>query len=352
MTRYLLMPLRAEPLILVVILTILWTVFIKFGGLFGIPGDFILLSWFYKYCYALLDAVVAGHKDLPVMSVEMLNPVDEQRPLIQAVIVSLAFMASWWAYHSVGPIAGLTLGALLIMLLPATVALLAIGDSWIHALSPVAIARVIKGLRLKYLGILAITLGGAQALFFLALNLDSLVLILALAQLLHLAMFCFIGGAIFESRVDLQLDTRTYGERVAERDDKHHADERGAVLDRTYALLRLKRRSEAWANLEAWMRKHCPDTHPFTEYHALQQATCAWDEPVIGDQVTNEYLGKLLANGETGMALEALQVRLSSNPGYYPQGQAYATRLSELVTLSGRKAMSRQLLANAQTRKD
>ena len=100
------------------------------------------------------------------------------------------------------------------------------------------------------------------------------------------------------------------------------------------------------------MRKNCPDAHPFTEYHALQEATCAWDEPVIGDQVTNEYLGKLLANGETGMALEAVQIRLNSNPAYYPQGQAYAIRLTELARLSGRKALSRQLLANAEVRRD
>ncbi len=102
MTRYLLMPFRAAPLILVVILTVLWTLFINFGKIIGIPGDFILLSWFFKYCYALLDAVIAGHKDLPVMSVEMVNPVDEQRPLVQAIIVSLGFIASWWVYHSIG----------------------------------------------------------------------------------------------------------------------------------------------------------------------------------------------------------------------------------------------------------
>jgi hypothetical protein len=352
MTRYLLMPFHAAPLILVVVLTILWTLFIKVGGLFGIPGDFILLSWFFKYCYALLDAVIAGHKELPVMSVEMINPVDEQRPLIQAIIVSLGFSASWWVYHSIGPVAGLGLGAVLLSGLPATVALLAMSDSWLHALSPLAIGRVMKGLGLNYVGVLAIILGGALTILTLALNLDSLLLILALAQLVLLAMFCVIGGAMFENRVALQLDTRTHGERVAERDERHHADARGAVLDRTYALLRLKRRSEAWDHLEAWMRKHCPDTHPFTEYHALQEATCAWDEPVIGDQVTNEYLGKLLANDETGMALEALQIRLSSNPAYYPQGQAYASRLTEVVTLSGRKAMSRQLLANAPARRD
>ncbi|HEY6453785.1 MAG TPA: hypothetical protein VIY90_00735 [Steroidobacteraceae bacterium] len=352
MTRYLLMPLHAAPLIMVVVFTILWTVFIKMGRFIGIPADFILLSWFFKYCYALLDAVIADHKDLPVLSVEMINPVDEQRPLVQAIIVSLGFIASWWVYHSIGAVAGLGLGAVLLSALPATVALLAMSDSWVHALSPPAIGRVMKGLGVNYVGVLAIILGGALAILTLALTLDSLLLILALAQLLLLAMFCYIGGAVFERRVELQLDTRTHGERVAERDDKHHAEERAAVLDRTYALLRLKRRSEAWANLEAWMRNHCPDSHPFTEYHALQQATCSWDEPIIGDQVTNEYLGKLLANGETGMALEALQIRLDSNPGYYPQGQAYAKRLSELVSLSGRKAMNRQLLANAQARRD
>jgi hypothetical protein len=351
MTRYLLMPFHVAPLILVSVFTVVWGYAIK-GGIIGIPADIILTSWFSKYCYVLLDAVVAGHKEPPVLSVEMLNPVDEQRPLIQAIIVALGFIASWWVYHTIGPVAGLALGALLISALPATVALLAIGDSWVHALSPMAIGRVMRGLGLAYVAVLAITLGGALVILTLALTVDSLLLSLALSQFVFMAMFCFIGGAIFERRVELQLDTRTHGERVAERDERHHADARGAVLDRTYALLRLKRRSEAWANLEGWMRKHCPDSHPFTEYHALQQATCSWDEPVIGDQVTNEYLGKLLANGETGMALEALQIRLSSNPGYYPQGQAYATRLSELATLSGRKAMSRQLLANAQARRD
>ncbi len=119
------------------------------------------------------------------------------------------------------------------------------------------------------------------------------------------------------------------------------------VLDRTYALLRLKRRSEAWATLQEWMRQHCPDTHPFTEYHTLLEATCSWDDLLIGDRVANEYLGKLLVNGETGMALEALEIRLRTNPKFYPDRPAYAARLTELATLSGRKALSRQLLANA-----
>ncbi len=347
MTRYFLMPFHAAPLILVVVFTVLWAYLIKLGKFIGIPADFLLLSWFFKYCFALLDAVVAGHKELPVLSVEMLNPVDEQRPLIQSIIVSLGFIVSWWAYHSVGPFTGLALGALLVMALPANVALLAVSDSWLHALSPLAIGRIVKGLKLRYVGLLVVTLGGMALVVTLALNLDSLMLILALSQLLFITMFCYVGGAVFESRIDLQLATRTHDERMAERDERRHTDDRAAVLDRTYSLLRLKRRSEAWTHLETWMRQHCPDAHPFSEYHALQVASCVWEDPVIGDRVTNEYLGKLLASGETGLAVEALEIRQASNPNFYPQDPAIAKRLIELANLSGRKVASRQLLAVA-----
>jgi hypothetical protein len=349
MTRYLLMPFHATPLILVAVFTIVWAYAIK-GGMFGIPADIILASWFSKYCYVLLDSVVAGHKELPVLSVEMLNPVDEQRPLFQAVIVALGFIASWWVYHSVGPVWGLTLGALLVMALPATVALLAISDSWIHALSPLAIGQVVKGLGVSYFGVLIVTLGGMMLVLTLAQTLDSLLLTLVLAQLLFIAMFCYVGGAVFERRIELQLATRTFDERMTERDERRHAAERAAILDRSYALLRLKRRSEAWAHLEPWMRRHCPDSHPFTEYHALQVASCAWEDPVIGDKVTNEYLGKLMANGETGMAVEALEIRQASNPTFCPEDPALAKRLIELANLSGRKVLSQKLLELARKR--
>ena len=93
------------------------------------PVDIILLS------YNRLDYLV-----------EMLNPVDEQRPLFQAIMVSLGFIACWWLYQAAGPLAGLGLGALLLSVLPATVGLLAISDSWVHALSPLAIARLMKGM--------------------------------------------------------------------------------------------------------------------------------------------------------------------------------------------------------------
>ena len=54
MRRYLLMPFRAAPLILVTVFTVIWAYAIK-AKFLGIPADAILVSWFFKYCYVLLD---------------------------------------------------------------------------------------------------------------------------------------------------------------------------------------------------------------------------------------------------------------------------------------------------------
>ncbi|HTV77420.1 MAG TPA: hypothetical protein VMF03_04140 [Steroidobacteraceae bacterium] len=346
MMRYLLMPLRSTPLILVATFAVIWDFALK-ARLIGIFADFILVSWFFKYCFVLLDTVVAGQDELPVLSVEMLNPVDEQRPLVQAIICSLGFIACWWLYQAHGAVAGLALGAVLLCALPASVGLLAMSDSWVHALSPLAIGRVMKGLGLTYVVVLAIVLAGGVLIFILPLVLDSTLLQLSIAELVFMAMFCAIGGGIFERRIELQLATRTQQERIAEREERYHGEARAAVLDRSYALLRLKRRSEAWAHLEQWMRRHCPDGHPFTEYHCLLEATCTWDDPLIGDRVANEYLERLLVHKETGLALEALQIRLTSHPAFCPSTPGLAGRLADLAGLAGRRTLSRQLKANA-----
>jgi hypothetical protein len=346
MTRYLLMPFHAAPLILAALFTLLWWC-VFHAGIIGIPLAMLLVSWFFKYCYALLDAVVAGHHELPVLSVEMINPVDEQRPLVQAVMMVLQGLACWWVYRNFGLLASVALGALLLSTLPATVGLLAISDNWLHAFSPLAIARIMKRLGRRYAGALGVILGGAVLIEGLQQLLDSILVIIFFTMLVFMAMYCYVGGVLHEGRIELELETRTLGERIAERDERHHADARAAVLDRAYALLRLKRRSEAWAHLEPWILKHCPDSHPFTEYHALLVATCAWEDPVIGDKIADEYLDRLLASGETGLAVEAMEIRLKNNPAFYPQDATMAARLVELAMLSGRKVAGLKLQANA-----
>ena len=73
-------PLRPAPLLLIV-------AFAYFShlplvrGLLGLPLRLIVLSWFLKYAFVVLDTAARGLGEPPVLSLEMVNPLDEQRPL-------------------------------------------------------------------------------------------------------------------------------------------------------------------------------------------------------------------------------------------------------------------------------
>jgi hypothetical protein len=81
--RYLGIPLRMAPLLLIGTFSVLLIVAAK-AGLFGIPLGLIILSWFTKYSFVLMDHLAEGVVEPPVLSIEMVNPLSEQRPMIMA----------------------------------------------------------------------------------------------------------------------------------------------------------------------------------------------------------------------------------------------------------------------------
>ena len=77
--RYLAIPLRMAPLLLIGTFSVLLVVAVK-AGLFGIPLGLILLSWFSKYSFVLMDQLAEGVAEPPVLSIEMVNPLTRAAP--------------------------------------------------------------------------------------------------------------------------------------------------------------------------------------------------------------------------------------------------------------------------------
>ena len=77
--RYLAIPLRMAPLLLIGSFSLLLILAAK-AGFFGIPLGLIILSWFTKYSFVLMDHLADGVTEPPVLSIEMVNPLSEQRP--------------------------------------------------------------------------------------------------------------------------------------------------------------------------------------------------------------------------------------------------------------------------------
>src|SRR5215813_1982859 len=123
MKRYFLLPFHSTTVVLLGTFT-LGGVLVAKAGLLGIPMGLILLSWFFKYCFVLLDSITAGSESPPVLSLEMVNPLDEQRPLAQAAIIVLGALLARTISNHFGHIAGLATGGVLLFELPASVAVL------------------------------------------------------------------------------------------------------------------------------------------------------------------------------------------------------------------------------------
>ncbi len=342
MKRALLLPLQHAPLILVA----LFSVGLRFGiagGLLGIPILVMLVSWFFKYCFVLLDAAVAGDDEPPVLTLEMCNPLNELRPLAELLLIVVGCMLVALARRVAGEPGLIVSGALLLAVLPATVAVLCLGPSPLHAASPVALAKMIHGLGRHYAWLVLGALALGAGLYSLV-RLDvSLIVTLAVGQLAFLFVFALIGGVVHENRLTLGISTRTREERLAERKMGEHVSERKQMLDRSFAHLRLGRTVESWREIERWIAAHCRDERADAEFDALLNSTLKWEPPVVADRLVSEYLARLLAARDNGRALETLERRLASNPGFRPAQPDHAQRLRELAAFAGKRALCRQL---------
>ena len=346
MTRYLLYPLRGAALVLVLTFTLGWMIVVR-AGFMGIPLALLLASWLFKYCFVLLDALVVGAEEPPVLSIEMVNPVDEQRPLAQAILIA----GGVWLAVELGkltiPVLGWLMGALLVALLPASIAVLGLSRNPLRAAWPPELLSLIHGVGRDYpvlLGsmVVVVLLVGAAAWAGAPYWLS-----IALLQLGLLVIFALVGGALHEHRPELGIEFQTTRERLTERSERERVSERGRAMDHAYMKFRVGKPIEGWQEIQTWLKLHA---HPedltdklLLEHRAVLATTAGWEDVRPGDRLTDDLVELYFARRETGRALEVVEERLSSNPNYRPRNPSHAQRLAELATAAGKRALRRQL---------
>src|ERR1700722_16173458 len=99
--RHAIRPTRGGAAAVLIVFALLLMVAAR-AGISGIPLALILFSWFFKYAYILFDHTVRGFDEPPTLDIQMLNPLDDQRPLAQVVILGLIYVAVNFAKHTMG----------------------------------------------------------------------------------------------------------------------------------------------------------------------------------------------------------------------------------------------------------
>jgi hypothetical protein len=285
--------------------------FFQGKGVLGAIGSFFLLSWFFKYAYVLLESVAHGRVDAPVVAVEMLGPF-EQRPLIQLAWCTVGYLAVRW----LGGTAGIAAAALLLVVLPASVAALGLGLGIWQSVNPRTLWQILRGLAWQYLGVLAL-IAVASALIVVMVRSGVWTLwTIAVAEIAVLTMFSALGGALFERRLEIGHEPVSSPERQREKYDREHARELSAMLDELYAQMRVKRHEDALEPLLRWFPAASED-YRVADVHTIVDRVAGWRNAAILSLVTQTLVVELTRLGEPDLARDAQRYALlrGASPG-------------------------------------
>jgi hypothetical protein len=345
--RYLAIPLRMAPLLLIGTFSVLLVVAVK-AGLFGLALGLILLSWFTKYAFVLMDQLAEGVTEPPVLSIEMVNPVSEQRPMVMLLLTIGLFYSSNAAGYWIGKPGALVLMIAVAAILPAIVAVQGATGMVVQSLNPRRVFGLIWRLRGDYVLILGfIALVGLFFAVVLESSFgDALPLVLRIALLMYawLAVFSLIGGVLFERRFDIGLDDVHTPEHLDTGDDDDDApDERARdkEIDRIYAEWRGGAHANAWKTVLALVSQSKDE---IAELRWLYQRASQWPDGRLAERLARELLPRLLAKRNTGEALDVVRERLRKNGQFRPAGSADLLALVHLSRAAGDRATARLLL--------
>jgi hypothetical protein len=293
-------PLRGPPLVLVLVVTPL-TVLAQSASMFGLPLLMILAGWIWSYTFLIVEALAEGLQ-VPVLSIERTNPWHEPRALVPPLLV---LAVGWVATVPAGRPQALVLivAALLAALMPASLALLAAGCGLGRALWPPALVAVVLGLGTRYLGILLVGVIYTAALATLGRRMPALVLVAA-GQLALYSFGSLLGRSLFRRREALGLDAIAAPERDHDRAAALSDREAEALATRIYGLLRVKRETEAWHDVETWLERKPADPTPC---RWLRDRALAWSESRFADRLDGVLVMRLVAAGRLGEAVATVE---------------------------------------------
>jgi pentatricopeptide repeat protein len=299
--RVLLVPFTPTSLLLVGTFSV-FMAFFEFAGLYGIIGTLFLQIWVLKYGYVLIEHLADGATEPPVMSTDTLSPF-ESRPWMQLGIIGIGT----WLCYQLGGAAGVVLAIFLLLLLPASIAALGIGETVAQAMNPLTLLRVARGLGPYYVAIL---LSIPVYLGILAL-LERIgvwsIVSLAARLICEISFFSLIGGCLYLSRKRLGYEPSRSPERTAAREEAERLKLRAKMLDDVFQLVRLGKHVDATRPLAHWLGELDETLLVRDSLYVTEQAA-RWDYPASLNTIASTLIRNLLRAGRADAALSVFEL--------------------------------------------
>ena len=141
---------------------------------------------------------------------------------------------------------------LLILVLPAAMATVEVGESPIRAANPFALWRITAGMGAYYLLVLAV-ISVFVALAAILQTTHLWAFVRYMLEIGILTVFAVLGACVFLRRIEVGFEPRSSPERAMEREVGEHQLRIDEIIDQAYVQARLKEYERAASILKRWL---------------------------------------------------------------------------------------------------
>jgi hypothetical protein len=234
-----------------------------------------------------------------------------------------------------GGTAGTLLAVVLVLWIPASIAILGLGQRAWETLNPRTVFQLVRGLGPHYLIMLGTMAGGVGLLIALFVLAPPKFVSVTLVLLYEIFFSAVIGGAMYVRRQKIGYDAIRSPERMAAREEAERDEERAKMLDDVFMNVRIGKHVDATAPLAAWLREADAGQAIRDSYHVAEKAL-SWGNPAALNTIGSTLIRHLLRFGCPDAALAVFERLRGESPNFTMDSAADLRTLAEYADGMGR----------------
>lgn len=306
--------------------------------LLGIALLFLTVPAYLRYLLYLLEARANG-KSAPVPEITMFNPADNFWTLTPLIYIAVGIWAGMLLAKMISAIGIILIAVPVLLIVPASMAVLAVTHSPAESLNPLAMLRMIRACGANYfvVPIVLVVLSG----LFVALYLAGVPLVLIDLGTSYqvVLLFTMTGTVLHRNNLAVQIEIPDSVEPTAEELARDLEEERQTVANHAYGFISRGNREGGFAHIRQWLEKET-DADEACEW--FFQEMLKWENTDPALFFAQEYLGRLLRWKMQNEALKLVVRCLHENERWRPR-QENRDEVNELLLRQSREDLVIQL---------
>lgn len=313
--REILYPLTDMTIMLAMLVFLLLGSLAGAAGLLGLWLAAILLPAFFRYALYLLEARALGQA-APPPGIELFNWFENFWSLFPLILlVACGWFLSFIA-NNISNSAALFAGAVMMILFPAPIGILALSRSPVESLNPLALKRLIAACGPQYLWVPAVTAAGFAGVMYLKSIGTPGLLVNAAGIYVYFLLFTLTGALLHAKKVSVRVTIPEPLEPLEEVLEQRLLGERQRVANHAYGFVSRGNRAGGFRHIQQWIDAEEVDIDAARDWFFREMLT--WEETDAALFFAQTYLSRLLGRQQDVAAIKLISRCLLENSRFRP----------------------------------